>query len=238
MRPEVPRSAQPDVHAQLRAADQERVAHVVAGVAQVAVGDPRERLGAVLGHGHDIGQDLRRVELVGQPVPDRHARVPRELLDDLLAEAAVLDAVVDAPEDPGRVLHGFLVPDLGPARPEVGHVGTLVVRGDLERDARPGRRLLEDEGDVPAAESLGLGPGRLGGLELGGQVQQEADLVGTEVEELQEAAVPQVDDHEVPPGFIDGRFRDVGTGAAIPVGRVSTPGAWRPSGSTGPTRPG
>ena len=84
-------AAQPDVHAQLAAPDQERIAHVVAGIAEVAVRDLRERLVAVLAHGQDVGQHLGRVELVGQPVPDRHAGVLGQRLDDLLVEAAVLD---------------------------------------------------------------------------------------------------------------------------------------------------
>ena len=53
----------------------QRVAHVVAGVAQVAVGDLVQVLVAVLHHGQHVGQHLGGVELVGQTVPDRHAGV-------------------------------------------------------------------------------------------------------------------------------------------------------------------
>ena len=116
-RPERLGGAQADVHAELGAADQQGVAHVVAGVAQVAVGDLRQRLVDELGHGQDVGEDLRRVELVGQAVPDRHAGVLGQLLDDVLPEAAVLDAVEDPTEDAGRVLHRLLVADLRPLGP-------------------------------------------------------------------------------------------------------------------------
>ena len=133
------------------------------------------------------------MELVGEAVPDRDAGVRRELLDDRLPEAAVLDAVVDPAEDPGRVLHRLLVADLRAGRAEVRDVGALVVGGDLEGDPGPGRRLLEDEGDVLAAQARLLVAAVLRGLEVGRQLQQEADLVGREVQLLEEAAVAQVD---------------------------------------------
>ena len=107
------------------------------------------------------------MELIGQPVPDRHAGVLGELLDDLLSVAAVLDRVVDPTQDTRRVLHRLLVADLRSAGPEVGDVGALVVGGDFERDARPGGGLLEDDGDVLALEARLFVAGVFGGLQIG-----------------------------------------------------------------------
>ena len=42
---------------------------------------------------------------------------------------------------------------------EVADVSALVMRGYFERRAGPGRRLLEDQGDVAAHEALGLTSG-------------------------------------------------------------------------------
>jgi hypothetical protein len=81
-----------------------------------------------------------------------------------MGEASVLDATEDPPQDPGRVLHRFLVPDLRSRRPQVRDVGALVVCGDLESDPRPPGGLLEDEGDVLAAETLLLVPPYLAAL--------------------------------------------------------------------------
>ena len=195
VRPQVLRSAQPDVHAHLRPADQQRVAHVVAGVSEVAVRDVPQRLVAELGHRQEVGEDLGGMELVGQAVPDRDPGELRQVLDDLLAEPAVLDAVVDAAEDARRVLHRLLVADLRPLRAEVGDVRPLVVRGDLERDPRPGGGLLEDDGDVLAAHVLALVPAVLRALEVAGQVQEEPDLPRAEVQELDETAIPEVVAH-------------------------------------------
>jgi len=134
------------------------------------------RLRGTVGGGEEVGEDLRGVEFVRQPVPDRNARVAGKLLDDLLAEAAVLDAVVEPAEYASRVLHRFLVPDLGPARPEIGDVGALVVGRHLERHARPGRGLLEDDRDVLAAQALLLVAAVLGGFQLSGERQEELDV--------------------------------------------------------------
>src|SRR3954449_3334807 len=111
-RPEVFGGAQSDVHAELAPADHEGIAHVVAGVAEVAVGNLREVLVAVLGHGQHVGEDLRRVKLIRQSVPHGDPGVAGQHLYVLLAGAAVLDAVEGPPEHPGGVLHRLLVADL------------------------------------------------------------------------------------------------------------------------------
>ena len=62
------------------------MAHVGARIADIGIFDLVDRLVAVLAHGHDVGEHLRRVIFVGQPVVDRHAGVLRELLDRLPGE--------------------------------------------------------------------------------------------------------------------------------------------------------
>ena len=158
-----------------------------------------QRLVAELGHRQEVGEDLGRVELIGQAVPDRDAGELRQLLDDLLAEAAVLDPVVDAPEHARGVLHRLLVADLRAARAEVGDVSALVVRGDLEGHARARRGLLEDHRDVLAAHSRLLVAAVLGALQVTRQVEEVANLPGAEVEELGEVPIPQVVAHGRPP---------------------------------------
>ena len=109
LRPQRLGRAQAHIHAQLAACHHQRVAHVVAGIAQIAVGDLVEMLVAVLHHGQDVADHLGGMELVGQAVPDRHTRKFAQNFHQLLAKAAVLDAVVHAPQHTGGILHGFLV---------------------------------------------------------------------------------------------------------------------------------
>jgi len=75
LRPEGLRCADAHVHAQQTPCNHQRVAHVEACIAHVAVADLLQRLRAVLHHRKNVGQRLGGVELVGQAVPDRHARV-------------------------------------------------------------------------------------------------------------------------------------------------------------------
>ncbi|MNV85698.1 hypothetical protein D3C71_1796700 [compost metagenome] len=104
--PEGFRGHQADIHAHFRRADHQGVAHVVSRVAQIGEAQLRQGFARrVLEHGHQVGEDLRWMEFVGQAVPDRHARILTQLFDDLLAVTAILDAVVHAAQHAGGVFH-------------------------------------------------------------------------------------------------------------------------------------
>ena len=213
VRPELLRGDDAHVHAEHGAGFEQRAAHVVAGVAEEGVGDLLERFVRVLAHGQHVGQHLRRVELVGQAVVDRHAGVLGQDLDELLREAAVLDRVVHAPEHPGGVLHRFLVADLRSLGTEVGHVRALVVGRHLERAARAGRGLLEDQDDLLLLQPLLLGPAALRGFQLGGEIQQADELLLREEANVEEIAALQADgfrgDHgSILPFFVSAVIRD------------------------------
>ncbi|KGW79196.1 hypothetical protein Y046_3834 [Burkholderia pseudomallei MSHR2990] len=197
--PERLRRADPHVHPELRADQEQRIAHVVARVAEIGVADVVQRLVAVLAHRHHVGEHLRRMVFVGEPVEDGHARVVRELLDDLLAEATVLDRVVHPPEHARRVPHAFLVADLRRSRIDVRDVRALIVCGDFERAARAGRGLLEDERDVLAQQARLLGAAVLRALEIPREVEQIAQLARVVVDQAQQVAVVQVEAHLVSP---------------------------------------
>ena len=78
-------------------------------------------------------------------------------------------------------------------------MGALVMGGDLEGTARPRGGLLENQGDVLALEGGPFGPGRLGLLEVGGEIQQVADFPGREIQQFEETAVVEVDSHDADP---------------------------------------
>src|SRR6185312_13233401 len=79
-------------------------------------------------------------------------------------------------------------------RAEVGDVCALVVGGDLERAARAGRVLLEDQRDLLAGQTLVLAAVLLVGLQLRGQVEEVDDLVRRVIVEVEEVATAEVDD--------------------------------------------
>ena len=139
------------------------------------------------------------MELIGEPVEHRHPGIFRELLDDLLARAAVLDRVIHPSEYPRGVLHRFLVPDLRRIRVDVGHVGTLVVRRHLERAAGAGGGLLEDERDVLARQALPAEAGVLRALEISGEVEQVEQVAIGVMDQAEQTAVAVVECHG---GFI------------------------------------
>ena len=108
----------------------------------------------MLAYRQKISQNLRRVRLVRQPVIYRDARIFRQLLDDLLAEAAVLDRVKHSAEHARRVLQALLLPYLRARRVEIDCRHSEVGCRHLERAARPRARLLEYQRDVLAGAQL------------------------------------------------------------------------------------
>ena len=83
------------MHAELRAYDHVGIRHVVTGVTHIhqllAL-----QVTTMLTNRQHVSEHLRRVELVREAIPDRHIAVLRELLHEILAEAAVLDTVIHA----------------------------------------------------------------------------------------------------------------------------------------------
>ena len=185
-----------EVQAQLRAHDHERVRHVVLGVAHEHELQALEALREVLLDRQHVGDHLRGMELGGQAVPHRHAGVGGQVLDDLLGEAAVLDAVVHAAEHAGGVLDGLLLAHLGAAGIEVGDAHAEVHAAHLERAARAGGGLLEQQDDVLAFEVAMGGTRQFQVLELLGQLDEVADLVRREIQQLQEVASAQARGHD------------------------------------------
>ncbi|MNN07476.1 hypothetical protein D3C81_1203020 [compost metagenome] len=199
MRPQRLGRGDAHVHAELGADQQQRVAHVVAGIAQVGVADVVQRLVAVLTHGQHVGDHLGGVVFVGQAVEHRNTGELGQFFDDFLLEATVLDGVVHAPEHAGGVLHAFLVADLRGVRVDVGDIGALVIGGHFEGAAGAGRGFFEDQRDVVAFQVLLLGAGVLGALEVAGQVQQVAQLAGGVVFQAEQVAVVNVERHDFSP---------------------------------------
>ena len=128
-----------------------------------------------------------------------HAGVGGQLLDVGLGEAAELDAVVEAAEHARRVLDGLLLAHLGAAGVEVGHAHAEVHGADLERAAGAGGRLLEQQNDVLALEIAVRHTGVFHGLEAGRKIEQIADLLGTEIQQGEEAFPRKVHRHGTSP---------------------------------------
>ena len=135
--------------------------------------------------------------LVGETVPHRHPGVTGKLLDRALPVSPVLDSVVEPPEHPGGVAHGFLRAEVRPRAVDEGGAGPLVRRRDLERAARAGGALLEDECNVAPLEAPALGTLALLALEPVGEIEDVGDLPGRVVAYAKEAAIREVYGHGI-----------------------------------------
>src|SRR5690606_8270000 len=196
-RPEGFRSDQANIHTHLGGTDHQGVAHVVAGITQVGELDLIQTFAlAVLQHGHEVSQDLGRVEFVGQAVPDRHTGMGAQLFHDLLTVATVFDAVIHAPQYTGGVLHGLLVTDLGTAWAEVRNLSALVEGRHFKRTAGAGGGLLEDQGDVLAGQVFALIATVFGFFQVDGEIDHVLDFAWGEVQQFQEVTVTQIKSHD------------------------------------------
>ncbi len=198
-RPQRFRRADAHVHAEFGADQQQRVAHVVARVAQVGVADFMDRLVGVLTHGQHVGDHLGRVIFIGQAVEHRHAGELGQLFDDFLFEATVLNGVVHAPEHAGGVFHALFMADLRRVRVDVGDVGALVIGRHFEGATGAGRSFLEDQGDVVALQMLLLGASVFRAFQIAGQVEQVTQLTWGVVFQAEQVTVVNVKSHDGSP---------------------------------------
>ena len=185
------------VHAELGADVHQAVGHVVAGIAAENELALVEGLLGVLHQGEDVGERLGGMIDVGQTVPHGNTGVGGETLDDLLVVAAVLDAVEEAAEDLRGVDHGLLLAHLGGLGIEERDVRAFVIGGDLKRAAGAGGGLLEEQHDVLTGEQVAADAGALLRLQIGGEVEHIADLIGGEILQREKRTAFEINRHGI-----------------------------------------
>ena len=156
----------------------------------VAVADERDpqprQLAELLLEGHDVRQSLAGMVIVGQGVDDRDRGVASQLLDPGLLEGPNRDRTEVAGQDSGRVGDGLAPAELELVGAEGYGQHAQTPGSGLEADARPRRRLVEDEPDPPAGKRILSHP--LDGLEVAGQFQVDENPVSSERIQSQEVA--------------------------------------------------
>jgi hypothetical protein len=106
-------------------------------------------------HRHHVGEDLRGVEFIGQPVEHRHAGKLSKHFGIILTEATILDPVIEATEHSGGVFDRFLVADMATRRSQIGDMRALIMGRDFEPAAGACAVLLEDQRDILTARAMG-----------------------------------------------------------------------------------
>ena len=177
------------MHAELGADVHQAVGHVVAGIAAENELALVEGLLGVLHQGEDVGERLGGMIDVGQTVPHGNTGVGGETLDDLLVVAAVLDAVEEAAEDLRGVDHGLLLAHLGGLGIEERDVRAFVIGGDLKRAA--------GAGGVLTGEQVAADAGALLRLQIGGEVEHIADLIGGEILQREKRTAFEINRHGI-----------------------------------------
>ena len=174
-------SASGEVQSHLSATDHKGVTHIVSGVAHVYEVDALQSA-EMLADGEEVSQDLGGVVLVGKTVPDGDLRVVSEGLHLLLLVASVLDTVVHSAENSCGVRNALLLTDLRSRGIEIGGADTEIVCGYLEAATGTGAGLLEYENYILSLVYVVNDAVVLHLLQLCGDVEKGADLLGSVVE--------------------------------------------------------
>ena len=122
------------------------------------------------------------MKFVGKTVPNGNARKVCKLLDDLLPEAAVFDAVIHSAKHTRGIGDAFLFADLRAGGIEIGHAHTKIACGDLKRTTRAGAGLFKNERNILALVQFVRNARLLFGFEIGGKVDQPLNFCGGKIQ--------------------------------------------------------
>ena len=165
-----------ELHARELGGEHERIGDVAPAVAVEGHSDRLVDAPAVLFDRHEVGEDLARVEVVGESVYDRYGRHARQLFDALVREGADHDPVEIAAEDVRGVADGLAAADLHLGLIEIERTPAEFAHADFEGDPRPGRRLGEDQPDALSGERSVLDFTAFA-FELGGEFEDRLQIV-------------------------------------------------------------
>jgi hypothetical protein len=183
-----------DLHSEERTAQYPRVGHIVRAVSDVGQLLPAQALHhrlaglcPALGEREGIRVDLAGVQDVRQRVDDRHRRRSSELFDDVMPVGADDQAVDVAREHARGVRDGLPATDLRRALVQIHGMCAEFVQADLERHARAGARLGEEQAPGLPVEGVAAELPATG-LELPCVLEYRGGLVAAEVGFLEKVA--------------------------------------------------
>ena len=101
-----------------------------------------------------IRQNLRRMELIGQTIPDRYAGILCQILDDFLTKAAIFNAVKHTAEYPCGVRNALLLADLGTGRIQISNLHTEIMRCNFKAATGTSTGLFKDQRNILAAQRV------------------------------------------------------------------------------------
>ena len=132
------------MHAQLCADNHQGISHIVAGIShicQLHALDPAK----LFFNGQHICQHLGWMELIGETVPHRNARILSKLLHDLLTVAAIFDTFIHTAEHSRRIGDTLLLADLGSGRIEIRGSDSKIMGCHFKGASCSGAGLFKDQ---------------------------------------------------------------------------------------------
>src|SRR5437868_5089981 len=107
-------------------------------------------------HSEEVGQHLRRMCFICEPVPHWHTGIRGQFFYLYLGKTTILDAIVHPAEHTRGILHSFFGTDVRTAWAKVGDACTLVDGCYFKCNARSCRVFFENERNLLALQALFL----------------------------------------------------------------------------------
>jgi endonuclease/exonuclease/phosphatase family metal-dependent hydrolase len=185
------RSAYHNLHPGKLPGDRQGAGDVVA-VADVGEAQAGE-IAEALAQGEQVGQRLAGVMEGSEPVNDRHLGRGRQLGDSFVGGGANHDRVDVARQHPRRVADRLAAGDLEFIAAQDERRRAQLGDAYLEGDPRPGRGLLEDEGDAAPGEDVAANPVSPPRFQLQRAVEQLPQLKRPQLFACEEIALQAAD---------------------------------------------
>ena len=131
------------------------------------------------------------MEFVCQAVPHGNRRIFRQLLHNGLAIAAVLNAVINAGENPCRVSDAFLLSNLRAGGIQISAVHSKIRCRHLKGTAGAGGGLFKNQGNMLALADLMRNPRLFLGLQFRCKIYKTLNFLIGKVQQLQEISAFQ-----------------------------------------------
>ena len=201
------------MHPHLCTDHHQRIAGIVARVPQISQTDARKPA-KMFADGEQVGKHLGRVKLIGQSVPHRHARVPCDLLHDILPESPIFDSLKHTSQHPRRVRDALFLANLRSYRIQVSSSHAQIVSRYLKGAAGPGTRLLKNQGNILSPQHIHRYPLLFLIFQIRRHIHQIENLLRRKIEQLQKMPSFQIHD---PVSFPIGKIIKQGGSTNRPV---------------------
>ena len=171
------------MHSHFGACHHQGIPHIIAGISHICEPDILQ-IAEMLPYGQQICQHLGGMELICEPVPNRHPRVFCKLLHNILPVSPIFNSLKHACQNPGRIRDALLFSDLGARRVQISGPHTQVMCGHLKCAPGTGTGFFKNQCHIFSPKGVHRNPFLLFILQFCGQINQIFNLLRCKIQQF------------------------------------------------------